>query len=58
MPNEFKRGSGPVEPEDSAEAFSSSGKINSKCASIANLRVDVRFERVLRHATLTFKFLF
>jgi hypothetical protein len=58
MAKEFKRGSGPVEPEDSAEAFSSSGKISSKCASIPNLRVAVKFERVLRHATLTFKFLF
>jgi hypothetical protein len=30
----------------------------SKCSSIANLRVAVRFESVLRHSTLTLKFLF
>lgn len=58
MANEFNRGSGPFELVDSAEAFSSSGKIWSKCASIANLRVAVKFARVLRQATLTFKFLF
>lgn len=58
MANEFKKVSGPIELEDSAEAFSSSGKIVLKCASIPNLRVAVKFARVLRHATLTFKFLF
>jgi hypothetical protein len=58
MSRDLKRGSGPVEPDESAAAFSSSGKMISKCSSIANLRVAVRFERVLRHSTLTLKFLF